>query len=208
MPTVDTDLARLIVEAVKQTLDTYEERQSAQGFKSALTRESEVRVTFDRVSDAILVQVRLDATSAFQMGHDIPLLRARRRGVFGVCAIVRDLEGLYLTVNRRGNPEDRCLPGGHVEPGETPGEAAMRELREETGIIPTSATLVFEGDDGAGNLAQAFRVGTIPGFFTKPERGMTVRWVTRERLLDPRNTFAAYYRAMFAAFDAEKGCDK
>ncbi len=27
-----------------------------------------------------------------------------------------------------------CVPGGHVEPGETPAQTALRELEEETGI--------------------------------------------------------------------------
>ncbi|MFF2132085.1 NUDIX domain-containing protein, partial [Streptomyces olivochromogenes] len=27
-----------------------------------------------------------------------------------------------------------CLPGGHIEPGESPQEAALRELHEETGL--------------------------------------------------------------------------
>lgn len=33
------------------------------------------------------------------------------------------------------DPEKWGLPGGHVEPGETPAAAAVRELLEETGLV-------------------------------------------------------------------------
>jgi 8-oxo-dGTP diphosphatase len=47
---------------------------------------------------------------------------------------VRDGEVLLI---RRGNAPMRgrwAIPGGRVEPGETPAEAALRELQEETGV--------------------------------------------------------------------------
>jgi 8-oxo-dGTP diphosphatase len=35
-----------------------------------------------------------------------------------------------------------ALPGGHIEPGESPEEALYREVREEIGIIPTETVYV------------------------------------------------------------------
>lgn len=40
----------------------------------------------------------------------------------------------YLVISSF-NGSDRVLPKGHIEPNETPEDAALRELREEAGII-------------------------------------------------------------------------
>ena len=61
--------------------------------------------------------------------------RSANTPVMAVSAIVRR-DGYYLLV-RRGNPPARDLyafPGGRVEEGETFAEAALRELKEETGL--------------------------------------------------------------------------
>ena len=52
-----------------------------------------------------------------------------------VLAVV--MRGDQVLLVQRRNPPDAGLwgyPGGHIEPGETPEAAAMRELREETGV--------------------------------------------------------------------------
>jgi ADP-ribose pyrophosphatase YjhB (NUDIX family) len=69
-------------------------------------------------------------------------------------AIVRDPSGRILLV-RRGQAPSRGLwsvPGGRVEPGEDWAEAAVREVREETGIVARHPEFVgiVERDSEAG----------------------------------------------------------
>ena len=74
--------------------------------------------------------------------------KSRRLLVVAACALV-DGDGRVLLTQR---PEGKQLaglwefPGGKVEPGETPEECLVRELREEIGIttrVPCLAPLTF-----------------------------------------------------------------
>lgn len=58
-------------------------------------------------------------------------------GAYGLCL---DHEGRLLLARMRGGPDDGrwTLPGGHVEPGEHPDDAVVRELLEETGLRATA----------------------------------------------------------------------
>jgi 8-oxo-dGTP pyrophosphatase MutT (NUDIX family) len=64
--------------------------------------------------------------------------------------IVADGNVLFL---RRGNggdhPGEYAFPGGHIEPGETPEEAARRETQEETGYEPHKLIELGKSDDGS-----------------------------------------------------------
>jgi mutator protein MutT len=43
---------------------------------------------------------------------------------------------LKRSKNSKNNPSKWNLPGGHIDPGENPKEAAIRECEEEAGITP------------------------------------------------------------------------
>lgn len=68
-------------------------------------------------------------------------------------------EGFSLVLTRRARHLGRhagevAFPGGRVEPGETPAEAALREASEEVGLDPGSCRIV----------------GTLPGLATYSSR--------------------------------------
>lgn len=88
-------------------------------------------------------------------------------------AVFRD--GLVLLAERAVPPGALCfsLPGGLVEPGETIREAALRELREETGV---DAEIVGFNDhvevierDADGRVAAHFVVTSFVGRWTGGE---------------------------------------
>lgn len=66
-----------------------------------------------------------------------------------VAALIRDGEGRIL-LQRRADDGRWNLPAGAVDPGESPDEAVVREVREETGleVRPVRVAGVFGGAGG------------------------------------------------------------
>lgn len=59
------------------------------------------------------------------------------RGVDAVVVVIEGSDGRIVGVSRPGQPDDVGLPGGSIEAGESPEAAAVREVREETGLEVT-----------------------------------------------------------------------
>lgn len=67
-------------------------------------------------------------------------------GVAGICINPR---GHILLLHHRFHNENPWgFPGGWMDRGETPQQAMLRELREETGYTPTQMTLLSTDGDG------------------------------------------------------------
>lgn len=109
-------------------------------------------------------------------------------------------EGLVLSVSRKDDHEDLSLPGGKVEPGESPEAALVRELREETGVEALSIEPLFEGPDVVkGREPLPCRTYLVLSYLgdPTPQEGASVQWVRPERLLEPSCSFREYNQALF-----------
>ncbi|WP_445996911.1 (deoxy)nucleoside triphosphate pyrophosphohydrolase [Okibacterium fritillariae] len=107
-----------------------------------------------------------------------------------VAAAIIEQDGLVL-VCRRNLDRDFGgkweFPGGKIEPGESPSQALVREIREELGVT-VSVTGTFTTDDTVvGGLAirlfclRAELLGSRPESSTDHD---AIRWVQYERLPD------------------------
>ena len=82
-----------------------------------------------------------------------------------------------------------CFPGGKMEPGETPAQAACRELREELGIRALTALRVGEPAAHGEYTVHHF---LVPRWNTtcvcqqsvRPREGQTIVWVPLRSLSD------------------------
>lgn len=116
------------------------------------------------------------------------------------CVLVMSSDGKILVVSRKTDPRDFGLPGGKVDAGETPAEAAEREMFEETGLSCFGLKQVFKMFDGS-HCTYTFCAQEVSGEIDTDEGGV-IRWVDPSVLIN-QSRYANYNRKMFAKLFTE-----
>jgi len=109
------------------------------------------------------------------------------------CVYVTNKNGKVLAVERQEEPGAYGFPGGNVELGEDPEDAATRELWEETGLILKDIRLLFSDINDDGYLVRVY-AGNVSGNLRSSSEGQ-VRWVNPEKLLE--GPFKSYTEKFF-----------
>lgn len=102
----------------------------------------------------------------------------------GVSVVI--LKDAAVCLILRGDFPIWCLPGGAVEDGEAPAEAAIREVREETGLEVRLTRLVglYYRSQGPGGNHQALFSAEVIGGEARPDgfESLKVEWFPLDHL--------------------------
>ena len=97
-----------------------------------------------------------------------------------------DKGALILIVRAKKTPGDWIFPKGHIEDGETPAEAAVREAREEAGVVGRALRSVgtLEVDVGDYSVDVEYFLVALEKDSGESDEGRKRKWCTRDEAID------------------------
>ena len=110
------------------------------------------------------------------------------QAIFTVLCLLSDQNGNILLEDRK-DPSwpGVSLPGGHVEPGESFTQAAVREMQEETGLTMKNPVLCgvkqFQTERNARYVVFLYKANQFSGTLTSSDEG-EVFWANRNQLYE------------------------
>jgi len=112
----------------------------------------------------------------------------------GAAAVIFDSSGRILLVRENYGRRRWSLPGGAVEPGETPEQTVVRETLEETGVRVGVEHLVGSYPLEHGFTAHAFRCLVVQGEPSVPTTGeiAEVGWSRADEVRIPKSNVLHY----------------
>lgn len=145
-----------------------------------------------------------------KIGHDLLWLH-------GVTALVRDDEGNVL-LGRRADTGEWAMVYGIIDPGEQPADAAVREVREETGVDVTVTDLVsvtsqpepmsYANGDIVQYMDHSFICELTPGGNSRPyvgdDESLDVGWFPLDAMPEPLARSTVERLAVFRDYLANK----
>jgi 8-oxo-dGTP pyrophosphatase MutT (NUDIX family) len=94
-------------------------------------------------------------------------------------------EPRFLLVTSRSGAGEWIFPKGHLEPGEAPAAAAIRELREEAGVegraLMPLGTLRFRSGDEDVEVSYFLVEASTPG---QGSEGRELRWLPLKKAIE------------------------
>lgn len=123
------------------------------------------------------------AMPGYDAGYPDAAPRGRKQK-HAALVVVRKPTGHVLTVSRPEPPHEMAIPGGLVEKGETPEQAAQRELREECGIECGPLQHVCDMTSPTdGRPVHVFHAPSWSGEPSAAEEGTKIDWLMPQQLM-------------------------